>query len=335
MNKNKANGAMKIFTFVICVMLVTSMMVFAMLGCKPKADYTVGIIQLLPHGALDKANQGFQEELTRLMTETGKTVAFDNNNAQGEASNNTTIADKLVTKRVDLIYAIATPSAQAVANATQTIPVIANAVTDLVSAGLVDSNEKPGRNVSGCSDINPIAKQFELMMELVPNAKTFGVMYTAAESNSAYQAKVLKEECDKHNINLIVKTINDINEIDAALGTLSKAGVECLYIPTDNILAESSSTVHSCNIASNYNLPIVFGEAGPNKNCGVATYGVDYTQLGKIAAKMAFDILVNGKDISTMPVQTQTDNFEYNVNENIAKDIGFTIPQSVLDRLNK
>lgn len=326
---------MKFFTFVVCVILVTTMMVFAMLGCKPSADFEVGIIQLLPHGALDKANQGFKDELTRLMKEVGKTVSFDDNNAQGEPSNNTTIADKFVTKNVDLIYAIATPSAQAVANATQTIPIIANAVTDLVSAGLVDSNERPGRNVSGCSDINPIGKQVELMCELVPNAKTFGVMYTAAESNSAYQADILKQECDKYGIAVVTKTINDINEIDAALGALKKAGVQCLYIPTDNVIAEAASTVHTSNTNGGYNLPIVFGEAGPNEKCGIATYGVDYIQLGKIAAQMAFDVLVNGKDISTMSVQKQTDNFEYTVSQDIAKAIGFDIPQSVLDRLNK
>lgn len=325
----------KIYISLILVTMLVALVAGTLVGCGPKADYTVGIIQFMPHGALDKANQGFQTELTRLMKEAGKTVRFEDKNAQGEQSNNTTIADTLVSKNVDLIYAIATPSAQAAINATSTTPILFNAVTDPVDAGLVANATTPGGNVSGCSDMNPIAKQAELMTQLVPNAKKFGVLYTASERNSEIQAEIFEKECAKYNIAVEIEKINDINDIGNALGALKSKGVECVYIPTDNPLAESASTVHSQNTTGNYNLPIVCGDETMTSQCGVATYGLDYYNLGVIAGRMAFEILVNGKDVATMPVEYQTENFKLTTYENIASNIGFTIPQSVLDMVTK
>ncbi len=321
----------KIYITLLLVTMLVALVAGTLVGCGPKADYTVGIIQFMPHGALDKANEGFKEELTKLMKEAGKTVKFEDKNAQGEQANNTTIADTLVSKNVDLIYAIATPSAQAAVNATSKTPILFNAVTDPVDAGLVKSAAKPDCNVSGCSDMNPIAKQVELMTQLVPNAKKFGVLFTAGERNSEIQANMVVEECKKYNITVEVEKINDINDIANALGSLKSNGVECVYIPTDNVLADAAATVHSQNTTGKYNLPIVCGDQTMTSHCGVATYGLDYYNLGKIAGKMAFEILVNGKDVATMPVEYQTDNFKLTTYKNIASEIGFAIPQSVID----
>lgn len=334
MAKQKKTMKMKkIYIVSVLVILLVAISAFSFAGCT-KADYTVGIIQLLPHGALDKANQGFQTELTKLMKEVGKTVKFDDNNAQGDQSNNGTIAQKLVNMNVDLIYAIATPSAQAAAVATSNIPVIFNAVTDPVDAGLVNSATNPGKNVSGCSDMNPIATQVALMKELVPTATKFGVLYTASETNSQIQANMVVEEARALGVETIVETIQDLNDLSTALGNLKNRGAQCVYIPTDNVLADAAQSVHTANTTGGYNLPIVCGEGSMNDLCGVATYGLDYYELGVQAAKMAFEVLYNQADISTMPVRYQTTNFALSVNTNIAQAIGFTIPQSILDAYN-
>lgn len=213
------------------------------------ADFTVGIIQLMQHVALDQANTGFIDELSVRMQAAGKTICVLNENAAGDQSNNTTIATTFVSKGVDLIYAIATSSAQAAASATSEIPILFNAVTEPVSAGLVDSMEIPGGNVSGVSDINPVEAQIDLIAELLGKDDIkIGLLYTSAEVNSVYQIDLAKKECEAKGYKYEVKGLGDINDIEAAFIALGAAGVDAIYVPTDNVLANGAATIHSINI---------------------------------------------------------------------------------------
>ena len=214
------------------------------------ADYTVGILQLLQHVALDQANKGFQDQLSVRMDAAGKTVSILDKNASNDANNNTTIAADFVSKNVDLIYTIATSSSQAaVAAAADTdIPVLFNAVTDPVDAGLVASMEAPGGNVTGVSDINPVDKQIELIAELLGKKDIkIGLLYTSAETNSVFQINMAKSYCEKNGYSYVDKGIGDANDIQAAFDSLKAEGVDAIYIPTDNVLANGCANIHLIN----------------------------------------------------------------------------------------
>lgn len=318
----------KIITILLAVLL--SMSFFITNACSKKTDYTIGILQLAEHPALDAANEGFRTELDKLMKEAGKTVKYNNKNAQGNIDNCTTIANTHIANNVDLILAIATPAAQAaVAASNNTIPVLFTAVTDAVDAGLVQSNEEPKYKVSGTSDLNPVELQIKLIKELVPNVKKIAAIYNKAERNSQIQYEMAKEVCQKEGITLVDKAINDINDLQITFGGL-ESDIDAVYIPTDNMLASSSAAVHSVN-KDTKKLPIVCGEIGMNDLCGVATYGIDYYKLGEQTARMAFKVLVEGQDITKMPVEL-LEEYVFSVNQTVANEINFTIPQSVLDR---
>lgn len=215
------------------------------------ADFTVGILQLVQHVALDQSNKGFQDQLSVRMKAAGKTVKVLDENASNEQANNITIADNFVAKKVDLIYTIATSSSQAAAAATEEskIPVIFNAVTDPVGAGLVASMEAPGANVTGVSDINPVAQQVSLIAELLGTTDIkIGFLYTSAEANSKYQVNLGIAECNAKGYEYVEKGIGDINDIQAAFASLLAEGVDAIYIPTDNTLANGAATVHSVNM---------------------------------------------------------------------------------------
>ena len=215
------------------------------------ADYTIGILQLVQHVALDQSNKGFQDQLSVRMNEAGKTVTILDKNANGDESNNVTIAETFVSQDVDLIYTIATSSSQAAATATAEtdIPVIFNAVTDPVGAGLVESLTVPGKNVTGVSDMNPVEKQIDLIAELLgkDNVK-IGLLYTSSETNSVMQINLAKEHCDEKGYTYVEKGISEMNDIESALVALQKEEVDAIYIPTDNLIANAVATVHSVNM---------------------------------------------------------------------------------------
>jgi len=215
------------------------------------ADFEVGILQLVQHVALDQSNEGFIDQLSVRMNAAGKTVRIDNQNASNDTNNNITIANTFVSKGYDLIYTIATSSSQAAAEATKEskIPVIFNAVTDPVSAGLVASMDAPGANVSGVSDINPVAKQIELIKDLTgKDSIKVGLLYTAAETNSVFQINMAKEYCNANNCTYVDKGITDINDLRATIQALANEGVDAIYIPTDNAIANACATVHLVNL---------------------------------------------------------------------------------------
>ncbi|MDE5755513.1 MAG: ABC transporter substrate-binding protein [Clostridia bacterium] len=318
---------MKKIIVAVLLIAIMSCSIFAFAACTP-ADYTVGIVQHIKHVALDKSNQGFQDKLTELMTADGKTIKFIFNDAQGETANNTTAAQTLVNRKVDLIFAIATPSAQAVMAETKNIPIVFSAVTSATEAKLTADN------IAGTTDLNDIKKQIDLMIELVPNATKFGVMYTTSEQNSVIQKDMAKQYMESKGITFVDGGITETDNVEQVFQSFKSQGVGCVYIPTDNKLAAAADTVHSFNTSSEAYLPIVCGEGGMNDKCGIATYGVDYYAIGVRAGEMAYEILTGKKTAKEIGYEDPA-TFELSVNQTVAQAIGFTIPQSVLDKLNK
>lgn len=271
--------------------------------------FHVGVIQLVEHPALDAATKGFEEGLQEALEADGYTVEFDYQNAQGEQANCATIATKFVNDKDDLIMANATPALQAVAAATGDIPIVGTSVTDYESAGVVKSNDAPGTNVTGASDFAPIDEQIALLQKLVPDAKEVGILYCSSEANSKFQVDLAAKTLDEAGIGYKEYTVADSNEIQSVV-TNAIANSDCLYIPTDNTIADNMSIVK--NAAWPEKLPVICGEENMCKNGGLATLSIDYYELGKAAAEQAYDILVNGKNPAEMPVVYGGITGEYN-----------------------
>ena len=217
--------------------------------------YKIGVLQLTPHAALDKANEGFIAALD----ESGIKYEVDQQNASGEQSACQTIAEKLVNDGNDLIYAIATPAAQAVAGVTSEIPIVLSAVTDPAESGLVASNDAPGGNVTGTSDLTPVKEQIELLKQILPDAKTVGILFCSSESNSEIQAAMAREACEANGLEHIDFTVSSSNEIQTVVESMV-GKVDVIYAPTDNTIAAGMPTVSM--IATDNGLPIICGEQG-------------------------------------------------------------------------
>lgn len=281
--------------------------------------YKIGVLQLVQHTALDASNQGFFAALD----EAGIKYEADQQNASGEQANCLTIAEKLVNDGNDLILAIATPAAQAVAGVTEDIPILLTAVTDPAESGLVNDNANPGVNVSGTSDLTPVKEQIDLLHELLPDAKTVGLLYCSAESNSEIQIAMAKEACDALNIAYEEYTVPSSNEIQTVVESMV-GKVDAIYAPTDNVIAAGMATV--AMVANDNNIPCIVGEAGMVQAGGLATYGIDYYQLGYMAGEQAIEILVNGADVSTMPIgYLPAERCELTVNKTTAETLNIDI----------
>lgn len=304
---------------------VAAMVSAALTGCgedkKAEAPKTIGIVQLVEHDALDAANRG----ITDALKERGVTMEIDRQNAQADQSNLRNIAQRFVSHNYPLIFAIATPAAQTVANATSTTPIVATAVTDFAVAKLVQDNNKPGTNVTGSSDMNPIAAQTELLLKLVPNAKTVGTIYNSSEINSQLQIDILRKELEKHGVALAEATISSVNDIQQAAQSLV-GKVDVMYVPTDNVVASSMPTLYRVTQAAK--LAVVAGEAGMVRSGATATVAVDYYNLGKIAGNMGADILEGKAKPQDMPIRYQTE-FKVVLNEPVVKELGLTVPEDV------
>ena len=285
--------------------------------------YKIGVIQLVEHAALDASNEGFVAALD----DAGISYEIDQQNAQGDQSACQTISEKLVNDGNDLILAIATPAAQAVAGATSDIPILVTAVTDPADSGLVESNEVPGGNVSGTSDLTPVKEQIELLTKLLPDAKKVGILYCSAEANSVLQSDMAEAACADAGLESEVFTVSSSNEIQQVVESMV-GKVDVIYCPTDNTIAAGMATVA---MVANYNgLPTICGEEGMVDAGGLATYGIDYYQLGYMAGEQAVDILVNGADISTMPIgYLSADRCALATNQETADALGIDL--SVLD----
>lgn len=281
--------------------------------------YKIGILQLTQHVALDKTNEGFVAALE----DAGVSCEIDQQNASGDQSACQTIAEKLVNDENDLIFAIATPAAQAVAGVTDTIPVLVSAVTDPAASGLVDTNEVPGGNVSGTSDLTPVKEQIDLMQKILPDVKSVGLLYSSAEANSVLQIEMAKEALDTAGISYEDYTVSSSNEIPTVVESMV-GKVDCIYTPTDNMIAAGMATV--AMVANENNIPTICGEEGMVDAGGLATYGIDYYQLGYMAGQQAVEILTEGADISSMPIgYLEADKCTLKVNEETAELLGVDV----------
>ncbi|HAL11313.1 MAG TPA: sugar ABC transporter substrate-binding protein [Ruminococcaceae bacterium] len=286
--------------------------------------FQIGIVQLVEHNALDEATRGFKEFLTEKL---GDKVQFNVQNAQGEQTNCTTIVNQFVASKVDLIMANATNAVKAAREATSDIPVVGTSVTDYVASGLVASNEAPGANVTGASDMNPVSVQVQLMKTLCPDVKTVGIVINSGEENSAIQAEEAKAAFEAEGFTVKIYSVADTNEIQTVV-TAACNEVDAFYEPTDNLIAANVPTMS--NITTAAGKPVICGEGGMCNSGFLATYAISYYELGRAAGQQAYDILVNGADPATTPIFFfDVSQLTLVVNEQNAADLGITIPESL------
>lgn len=285
----------------LSIMLTGCMALGMLTGCgeaKEDGSYTVGICQLVQHEALDAATQGFKDALTEKL---GDKVTFDEQNASGDSATCATIANQFASADVDLILANATAPLQAAAAATNTIPILGTSVTDYATAlQISDWTGTTGTNISGTSDLAPLAEQAAMLNELFPDAKNVGMVFCSAEPNSSYQVNVVTKELETLGYTCKEYSFADSNDI-ASVVTSATAECDVIYIPTDNTAASATEVIN--NVCLPAGIPVIAGEEGICKGCGVATLSISYYDLGYQTGLMAYEILVNGADVSTMEVQ--------------------------------
>lgn len=275
---------------------------------------TIGITQLVEHPSLDKARIGFIKALEDNGYKDGENLKIDYQNAQNDMPTTQIIANKFVTDKSDLIYAISTPSAQAAYNTTKDIPILITAVTDPVAAGLVKSLDNPDGNVSGTSDYLSIDKNLEIIKTLIPNAKTIGVLYNTSEVNSMLQVDMLKEYASKNQYTVIEKGVSSANEINQAMSSLI-GKIDVLYVPTDNLIVSSMPLVSK--LATDNKIPVIASEDGSVKSGALACNGIDYEKLGYKTGELAVKVL-KGEKVSNLPI-TMLDETQIIINEDTLK----------------
>ena len=318
----------KAVSFVLCLCFL-----FVFAGCNESANTddnttNIGVIQLAEHPALDQSYEGFMQALK----DAGVDAQIEMKNAQGDPSNCETIVTKFVNDQVDLILAIATNAAQAAANATETIPVVLTAVTDPEFSGLVDSNEHPGHNVTGTSDLTPVEAQIDLLREILPDAQNVAILFNGAEDNSIFQADMAEKAINAKGMKTEKVSVSELNQIQSIVESLV-GKVDAIYIPTDNLLAEGMATVSM--ITNENKIPVIVGEEGMVTNGGLATYGLSYFNLGYKAGEMAVEIL-NGANPAEMAIgYLPAEDCELIINMETVKELGLTIPDTVLNRARK
>ena len=311
---------MKRLIAVICVALMLLGLTACGNGGKPAAkdSYVIGICQFLPHPALDAATKGFKDAV---IAELGDKVTFDEQNAAGEASNCSTIVNGLISSKVDLIMANATPAVAAAYNATETIPILGTSVTEYgVALGIENFSGVVGSNVSGTSDLADLAKQAQMILDWVPTAKKVALLYCSAEPNSKYQVETVKAELEKKNIECKFFAFADTSDL-MSVTTAACDYADVIYVPTDNTVANNATAIDS--ICRPKNIPIIAGEAGICGGCGIATMSIDYYDLGYETGKMAVAILRDGADITKMEIRYAPE-VSYQYNEEICNALGIT-----------
>ncbi|TXJ28608.1 ABC transporter substrate-binding protein [Brachyspira aalborgi] len=302
--------------------------ILSLLSCKKTSQIKIGVLQLIEHNALDSAYKGFVDGLKEAGYEDGKNIIIDYQNAQGEQANCITIGQKFINDKSDLILAIATPAAQAIANMTKDIPILITAVTDPADSKLVADNNAPGGNVTGTSDLTPVEAQIGLLKEIIPNVKTVGLLYCSSEQNSVFQINIAKKKLDAMGIKYIDIAISNLNEIQQVIQNII-GKVEAIYTPTDNMIANGMATV--ALMTEPAKLPVICGEGGMTMLGGTATYGINYYELGKLTSTQAVSILKGDKKTSEMPIE-YLQKFDLVVNTNMIESIGLTIPESLYNK---
>lgn len=291
-----------------------------------KQNYVVGIVQLVAHDALDAATQGFKDALEEKLTEAGRTVEFDYQNASNDTTICSTIVNGFVAKDVDLIMANATPALQAAYAATETIPIMGTSITDYgVALGIENFNGTIGANVSGTSDLAPLDEQAEMMVDLLDltTSDKVAILYCSAEPNSKYQADVVKAELANKGVTADVKTFVDSNDIASVCNAIVTAGYDAVYVPTDNTVASNKATID--NVLREADIPVFAGEEGICNGCGFATLSISYYNIGVKVGEMAAEVLLGQKDIREMAIAyDQAPVKKYNAT--ICADLGITVP---------
>ncbi len=284
------------------------------------AEYTVGICQLVQHEALDAATEGFMAALTDKL---GDKVKFEEQNASNDSANCATIINGFVSSNVDLILANATAPLQAATAATSEIPILGTSVTDYATAlEISDWTGTVGTNVSGTSDLAPLDQQAAMIKELFPDAKKVGLLYCSAEPNSVYQCDVIEGYLEEDGYEVERFAFTDTNDVSSVTQSACDAS-EVIYIPTDNTAASNTEAI--ANVVLPAGVPVVAGEEGICKGCGVATLSISYYDLGYTTGEMAYEILVNGADVSTMPIEySETVTKKYNATN--CETLGITPP---------
>ena len=302
--------------------LLTSLISLHQLKADKKKDvFRIGISQFITHQSLDATREGFVDELAKQGYIEGKNIEIDLQNAQGEQRNLKTISQQLA-ESSDIVLAIATPSAQSLANTTQTTPVIFSAVTDPVSAKLVESREHPGGNVTGTSDqsSDAISTQINLIKKVLPKAKTIGILYTQSEPNSVVQKDEAKRLLEEKGFTVVEKTILDSNNVKAAAESLM-AEVDMVFVPTDNIISSTMETVKQVSIK--HKVPVFGGSTEMIAVGGLYNYGTNYEELGRQTARMLIRVL-KGEKPENIAVELP-EKLELHTNQEMADALGIDI----------
>ncbi|MBQ6559350.1 MAG: ABC transporter substrate-binding protein [Erysipelotrichaceae bacterium] len=311
------------------LVLLSMLLVLCMAGCQGSTDpgnteendvYRIGIIQFAPHSALDAATQGFTDVVLAEFPD----AVIDLQNAAGEIATCAPIVNGFVNDGVDLIMANATPAVQAAANATGDIPILGTSVTDY-GAGLeiANFNGVTGMNVSGTSDLAPLDQQAQMILDLFPETKTVGILFCSNEANSKYQVQVVKETLEAKGITVIEGAFTDSNDIAMVVENLCDQ-CDALYIPTDNTAATCSETI--ANVVLDRKVPVIAGEEGICKLCGVATLTIDYYKLGRVTGEMAIKVLKGEADVATMPIEYFPDPVK-KFNPSVCELFDLTVPE--------
>ena len=309
-------------------LLLVAVLALAAAGCGKKdsaKEYHIGVMQPMEHPSLDLVYKGFQAGLKEQGY--GDKVELDFQNAQGDQSTMNTIAQRFISQKKDLILCIATPAAQAVAAQTKDTPIIGAAITSFTAAGLVKSDEHPGGNVTGVSDMAPVDAQVALITDLLPQAKTVGFLYNSGEANSVVQVGKIKAAVKAKGLKTTEQTVMNSNDVQQAVQALVKK-CDVMYSPTDNTIASTMPTV--IQAANEAKTPIIVGADSMVDDGGLATAGVDYTELGKRAATMAIKILKGAKP-ADIPVEVMTKDYHVVINKKEADLFGITIPDTYKD----
>ncbi|MGT2958919.1 ABC transporter substrate-binding protein [Streptococcus bovimastitidis] len=285
----------------------------------PKEKVTVGILQYMEHDSLTAARKGFEAELKKEGYISGKNLTLDYQNAQGDQSNLQTISEQLV-KKSDLILAIATPAAQSLATVSTDKPVVFTAVTDPMSADLVQSLKKPGGLITGTSDRASINKQVDLLKQALPKAKEIGILYTSSERNSEVQVKEAEKYLKKAGYKVVKKGISSTNDVQDATNSLMKTA-DALFVPTDNTVASTMTMIGELSVE--HQVPVIGGSTDMVDAGGLLTYGTNYKELGKQVAKQAVKIL-KGQDPAKTPVESPK-KLELHINKDLAKKLGIDV----------
>ena len=314
----------------VCAALALSMTAMMATGAMADDDMVnIGVIQYMQHGSLDENYEGFVAGLAEAGYVEGENLTINFQNASGEVSNCQQICNLIANSDTDLVFAIATPAAQAAVNVFQEtdIPVIFSSVTDAAGAGLVDSHEAPGKNVTGTLDMPVIADQVAVIKDILPDAEKIAILYTSSEANSEIQAEQAKEAAEELGMEVIVQTSSSSNDIPQVISSVV-GSVDAIYLPADNAFASAMATVNRTAVENQ--IPVFAGVEAMIQEGAIATTAINYYDLGVQTANIAVRIL-NGEAASEIPVETQEE-FSLVVNKTFAESVGVEIPEEVLEK---